>query len=353
MTDQTRRVIGGVDAHTDNHCAAVLDSNGRLLATRAFPATKLGSRALAAWIESHGIVDVVGVESTGAFAAGLTRTLLERGLRVVEVNPRRLQAPQRRGKSDPIDAELAARAALSGSATAIPKHTDGIVEAIRQLTITRESAVKSRSAALHQLEDLVITAPTEIRERLATRKTIKGKTTLCLGLRPDLCRLAEPTQAARLALRTLARRIHALDHEIHELELRLKELVSIAAAETSKRLGVGVIHTSTLLITAGQNIDRLRSDAAFARICAAAPIPASSGRTTRYRLDYGGDRHANRTLHMIAVCRLRSCTRTRAYAARRTTEGLSKTEILRCLKRYIARELHHSLKQDLEALAAT
>ena len=240
---------------------------------------------------------------------------------------------------------------LSAVASAIPKHTAGIVEAIRQLAVTRASAVKARSAALNQLENLIITAPDELRVELARRKTLSGKATLCRKLRPDLARLGEPAQAAKLALRSLARRVRGLDLEITELEGQLDRLTRAAAPRTTRLLGVGTVHTSQLLITAGENIDRLRSEAAFARICAAAPIPASSGRTIRHRLDRGGDRRANKTLHMIAVCRLRHCPRTRAYAARRTAEGLSKRDIIRCLKRYIARELYHSLRADLTSLA--
>jgi transposase len=350
MTDEGRRVVAGVDAHTDEHHAAVLDESGRLLGTAAFATTREGYEQLIAWVAGHGVIDRVGVKSTGSFAAGLVRALQERAIVTVEVNQPHAHTRHRRGKSDPIDAELAARAVLSAVACAIPKHTAGIVEAIRQLSVTRASAVKARSAALNQLENLIITAPDELRAELQRPKTLSGKATLCRKLRPDLARLGEPAQAAKLALRSLARRVRDLDLEITELERQLERLTRIAAPRTTRLLGVGAVHTSQLLITAGHNIDRLRSEAAFAKICAAAPIPASSGRTTRHRLDRGGDRRANKTLHMIAVCRLQHCTRTRAYAARRSAEGLSKRDIIRCLKRYIARELYHSLRADLTSL---
>jgi transposase len=345
-------VVAGVDAHTDAHHVAVVDAAGRLLGAAAFPTTAHGYRDLLEWVERYGEIERIGVESTGSFAAGLTRELLRRGICVVEVNQPHPHARQRRGKSDPVDAELAARAVLSGTATAIPKQTAGVVEAIRQLAVARESAVKARSAALHQLDDLVITAPDELRAQLARRKSLKGKATLCLTLRPDSDRVHEPLHAAKLALRSLGRRIRHLDHEIAELERELASLVHATLPRTTSLLGVGVIHASQLLITAGQNIERLKSEAAFAKICAAAPIPASSGRTTRHRLDPAGDRQANRALHLIAVCRLRYCDRTRAYANRRTSEGLNKKEIIRCLKRYIARETYHTLRSDLAALRA-
>jgi transposase len=349
MTDQ-RRVVAGVDAHTDEHHVAVLDLQGRLLGVAAFATTAEGYSRLLGWLRGHGEVVRVGVESTGAYAAGLARALLAEGIHVVEVNQPHPHARQRLGKSDPIDAELAARAVLSGTATAVPKHTSGIVEAIRQLLVARSGALKARTAALQQLDDLIITAPEQLRDQLRQGRTLKARSALCGKLRPDLERIHEPAQAARLALRSLARRVDQLDREIRELDQRLEQLVTAAAPRTVELFGVGTQAASQLLITAGQNIDRLKSEAAFAKICGAAPIPASSGRTTRYRLDYGGDRQANRALHMIAVCRLRYCEHTRAYAARRTTDGLNRREILRCLKRYIARQTYHALRADLEAL---
>jgi transposase len=352
MTDR-KRVVAGVDAHTDEHHVAVLDLQGRLLAVAAFPTSATGYRQLISWLGGHGDVVRVGVESTGAYAAGLARALLAEGIAVVEVNQPHPHARQRLGKSDPIDAELAARAALSGTATAVPKQTSGIVEAIRQLLVVRTGALKARTAALQQLDDLIITAPEQLRDELRQGRTLKARAALCRQLRPDRGRIHEPAQAAKLALRSLARRVDQLDQEIRELDQQLERLVAVATPRTIRLFGVGTQAASQLLITAGQNIDRLRSEAAFAKICGAAPIPASSGRTVRYRLDYGGDRQANRALHMIAVCRLRYCDQTRAYAARRTSDGLNRREVLRCLKRYIARQTYHALRADLEALNST
>jgi transposase len=347
MTTTAPRVTGGVDAHTDSHHAAALDERGRLLATAAFATTARGYEDLADWLEGHGELDRVGGESTGSYAAGLVRALHARGVCVVEVNQPHPHARHRRGKSDPIDAELAARAALSGLATAVPKSTTGVVEAIRQLAVTRDGAVKARTAALAQLADLVLTAPDELRQALACRRTLRGKATLCLRLRPDASCIGTPREATKLALKSLAQRIRALDAEVQALDEKLTLLVAATAPCTTALIGISTGHASQLLVTAGQNIDRLRSEAAFARLCAAAPVPASSGRTTRHRLDFGGDRQANRALHMIVVCRLRYCDRTRAYAARRTAEGLGKREIIRCLKRYVAREVFHALRADL------
>ena len=350
MTGSDRLVTGGVDAHTDSHDAAALDERGRLLATQTFATTPQGYCELLAWLKQFGSIAMIGIESTGSYAAGLARYLRSRGVELVEVNRPHSHARRRRGKSDPLDAEMAARAALAGDATAVPKATDGIVESIRQLRVVRDSAVKARSAALCQLADLNVTAPAELRAQLSAPKTGRGRATLCTRLRPDGARLDQPAQAAKLALRSLGRRVAQLDEEIGELDRQLASLVATAAPRTTQLLAVSTGHAGQLLVTAGQNIERLGSDGSFAALCGASPIPASSGRTSRHRLNYGGDRNANRTLHMIAVCRLRYCQDTRAYAKRRAAEGKTKPEIIRCLKRYIARQIYQTLQADLADL---
>jgi transposase len=341
-------VVVGVDAHTDTHDVAVLDDCGRLLGRASFAADAAGYRALAGWIARFGSLAAIGVESTGSYAAGLVRHLRAEGVQVFEVNQPHPHARRRRGKSDPIDAELAARHVLAASRLVIAKDTSGIVEAIRQLRVAREGAVKARTAALNALSGLIVTAPEPLRRQLTSaRKTARARARACERLRPDARRLREPEQAAKAALRSLARRISELDHEIARLDQQLKPLVSEAAPATTQRLGVGAGHAAALLVTAGENIDRLRHEPSFAALCAASPVPVSSGRSDRHRFNYGGDRQANRALHMIAVCRLRHCQRTRAYAERRSAQGKTKTEIIRCLKRYIARELYHTLRADL------
>jgi transposase len=348
MTDSRGGNVVGVDAHTDTHDAAVLDDCGRLLGTRAFPADAAGYRALLGWAQRFGPIAALGVESTGSFAAGLVRYLRAQGREVLEVNQPHAHTRRRRGKSDPIDAEMAARHVLAASSIVIAKDTTGIVESIRQLRVARDGAVKARSAALNALTGLVVTAPEELRSQLLARRTTRGRATLCARLRPDRARLHEPIHAAKAALRSIARRVIELDAEIDTLDRQLKRLVADAAPATSARVAVSTGHAGALLVTAGQNIERLRSEASFAALCGASPIPVSTGRSDRHRLNYGGDRDANRALHMIAVCRLRHCDRTRAYAERRTAEGKTKTEIIRCLKRYIAREIYHALIADLQ-----
>jgi transposase len=339
-------VIGGVDAHADTHHAAALDERGALLGSAGFATTTDGYRELFRWLSSFGRVELVAVESTGSYAAGLVRYLRSRAVRVLEVNEPHPHTRRRLGKSDPLDAELAARAALSGKAGAIPKQTDGIVESIRQLRVARRGAVKARSAALAQLRDLLVTAPEPLRQQLSEPKTLRGTASRCRRLRPALGQLEHPAQAARFALRSLARRIRLLDEEIAALDRQLGRLVLSAAPRTTALLGISTGHAGQLLVSAGQNVERLRGEASFAALCGASPLPASSGKTSRHRLNYGGDRDANRALHLIAVCRLRYCPRTRAYAKRRAAEAKSKAEIPRCLK-YIARETYHTLRADL------
>ena len=349
MTAHQPIVIGGVDCHADTHQAAVLTTEGRLLATAQFPTTARGYGRLLEWMTSHGTVMQIGVEGSGCYGAELTRHLQAAGIAVVEINRPHLHTRARRGKTDAIDAEAAARKVLAGECTAIPKDTTGIVEAIRQLHLARASAIQARTAALNQLGGILITAPADVRQSL-TAKTLQGKAAQCAKWRPHHNRLVDPAQAARIALHSIARRIALLADEIAALDKQLSTLVKLAAPKTLALLGVGPVHAAQMLITAGQNITRLRSESAFAHMCATDPIPASSGKTQRHRLNPGGDRQANRTLYMIAIVRLRYCQRSQQYATRRTTEGKSKKEIIRCLKRYIAREIYYTLLADLRKL---
>jgi transposase len=352
MAHASTGVIGGFDCHADTHTAVALDPLGRRLDTATFDATGDGYRQALGWLQSFGPVIAVGVESTGGYGAALARHLLEARVRVIEINQPHPHTRARRGKSDPIDAEAAARKVLSGEATGAAKDTTGIVEAIRQLTVAREGAVKARSAALCQLGDLIVTAPTQLREQLDPQNTLQAKASVCARLRPKGANIDDPTQAAKAALRSVGRRIKTLTAEIDELTGELDGLVAIAAPTTITQFGVGTCHAATLLLAAGENIDRFTSEAAFAHLCAAAPIPASSGRTSRHRLNYAGNRQANRALYMVVIVRLRYCDETKAYLRRRLADGRTKKEIIRCLKRYVARQLFRTLRADLATLAA-
>lgn len=346
MTTPIFDVTGGVDTHSNTNHAAVIDSVGRLLGTREFRADAAGYRQLLSWMQSFGAITCVGVEGTGSYGAGLTRVLRTHRVRVVEVNRPDRRSRRVRGKSDPLDAESAARRALAGEDRVIPKDTTTIVEAIRVLRIARTGAVKSRTAAYNQLKDLIITAPEPLRANLRS-KTLHRVSLEAARLRPDQSNLADPNQATKLALRTIAVRITSFNTEIADLDKHLKTLVAAAAPRTLALLGVGVEHAAQLLVTAGGNPQRLRSEAAFAALCAAYPIPASSGKTHRHRLNRAGDRNANRTLYMITISRIRYCSDTRAYIERRQAEGLSKREAIRCVKRYIARQTFHTIRADL------
>lgn len=336
-------VTGGVDTHRDVHVAAVVDAIGRILATASFQASASGYRRLLAWLASHGDVVRVGVEGIGAYGAGLTRFLRSQQIEVVEVNRTNRQTRRRRGKSDTVDAEAAARAALNGDATAVPKFGDGQVEGPRALRIARRSAVKARTQAALQIRDLILTAPDELRARLEPLAAA-DRAGVCARFRPG-----DPNdhaQAIKLALRHLARRYETLSAEIAELD----EVIAKLCAQINPALlgarGVGPEVAATLLVVAGDNPERMHSEAAFAALCGAAPIEASSGRVTRHRLNRGGNRQGNNALWRIVMVRMATCDRTRSYVAKRTADGKSKKEIIRCLQRFVAREIHSLLTKD-------
>ena len=350
-------VIGGVDTHKHTHYAAAVDDQGRLLGHREFPANDAGYRQLLGWLRSHGHLQAIGVESTGSFGATLTRALTAAGERVVEVNrPNRL-ARHMDGKSDRLDAEQIARAVLGRTSTAVPKAKSGMVEVIRTLRVTRASAVKTRTNTFNTLWGVMLGAPSPLRDELVvlTKRTLVNR---CLRLRPeteDLLSLAnQPDRmlmaGVKTALRDLARRWKALDAEIKALNKHIQALVVAAAPDLVELHGVGVEIAGQMLVTVGDNTGRIRSEAAFAKLCGVAPQPASSGRTAgRHRLSRGGDRAANSALYIVAIVRMRHHQPTRDYVERRTAEGLSKREIIRCLKRYIARDIFNNLPQQTTA----
>lgn len=345
----TQGVFAGVDTHKHTHHAAVIDADGRQVADRQFATSSSGLAALVAWLGQWQVV-AVGVEQTGTYGAGLSVALAGAGHEVIDVNAPDLRVRASLGKSDPVDAAMAAEAVRTGRATTTAKDRRGVIESIRLLQVARNSAVKARTAALVQMGSLAIVAPPALRERLgASNRQIAATAS---SLRPDPARLSEPAQAAKTALRSLARRIADLDAEIADLDAALTELVTAAAPRLLALPQVGVHAAAQLLITAGQNPERIATDAAFARLVGVAPIPASSGQTHRMRLHRGGDRQANKTIHMIAVGRLRHHQGAIDYLARRTREGLSKKDTIRAMKRHIARELHGALKADLRALDA-
>jgi len=338
MAEDQPGVIGGVDTHRDAHVAAALDTAGRLLAVASFSATHIGYGRLLRWLRGWGELGCVGVEGTGSYGAGLARFLSAEGVEVKEViRPRR--QTRRGAKSDPADAEAAARAVLSGEASGLPKSADGAVEAIRMLRAARRSAVKARTCAINQLKALLVTAPEQVAAPLRGSSTA-ALMAACCGLRPGG---GEAVAAAKMSMRCLARRHRALSAEISELDAEIARLCAKANPALIAARGVGADTAAALLIAAGDNPQRLRSEASFAALCGACPVEASSGRTVRHRLNRGGDRQANNALWRIATVRLRCDQQTKDYAARRRAEGKNDREIIRCLKRYIAREIYRLL----------
>ncbi len=340
-----RLVTGGVDTHKDVHVAAVIDGVGRLLGVESFPTTGVGYRDLLEWMSSFGPVDRVGVEGTGSWGAGLSRFLAAADVRVVEVCRPDRQARRFNGKSDPVDAEAAALAALSGRAAVVPKSGVGPVEAIRMLVGCRDSAVKAKLACWNQLLSVIDSAPDEVRDRFRDL-TERALITKALRSRPGND-FGDPVVAAGFTIRELARRWSYLDDQIGELDEHLERAVGEAAPGLVSVFGVGTHTAAVLLICAGDNPERLGSSAAFAALCGASPVEASSGKTVRHRLNRGGNRQANSALWRIAMTRLSHDPRTKAYMARRTGEGLSKREVIRCLKRAIAREVYPIIVADL------
>lgn len=340
-----REVTGGVDTHADTHTVAALDHLGRLLGHETFPATIAGYGQALTWLRSHGPLSLVGMEGTGSYGAGLFQHLRAAGVTVVEVDHPDRQARRKLGKSDPTDAISAARAVQAGTATGTPKARDGVVESIRALRVARNGAIKAHTAAINALRQTIITAPAHLRAQLAGLgpKTLVGT---CSRLRPG--DIHDPEQAAKATLRRLARRCQMLAEELAETDKDLKTLITQKAADLLAVHGVGTEIAGQLLITAGDNPERLKSEASFAALCGVSPLLASSGKTNRHRLNRGGDRAANSALHRVVIVRMKSHPRTRAYVERRTGEGLSKREIIRCLKRYVARELLPLIKAAAE-----
>ena len=334
------RVTVGVDTHEDVHVAVAVDQLGRWLAETSIATNTGGFARLVGWASEFGVIDRFGVEGTGSWGAGLARWLRAEGLVVVEVDrPKRKH--RRHGKSDAIDAEAAARAVLSGEATAVPKTGDGPVEMIRVLRLTRRSAVRNRTMAANQINALVITAPDALSQDLrpmSTRRRVAVAAKFRTGDEPTTV-----LDATRYALRELARRYQHLTEQITRLDTQLDRLVAETAPELVAKVGVGTHTAAALLVTAGDNPERLVREGSFAHLTGTAPLDASSGKQQRHRLNRGGDRDANCALYQIALTRSSVDEDTKLYLKRRIAAGKTKKEAFRCLKRYIAREVHQIL----------
>ncbi len=332
-----QEVIVGVDTHKDFHVAAVITALGVLLASKTFPTTRAGYQALVKWARGFGVVRRAGVECTGSYGAALARHLAAADIEVFEVNQPDKANRRRRGKNDTLDAESAARSVLNGQASALAKGGQGPVEMLRMFKVAKTSAVKSRTQAINQLKAVLVAADPMLRDELRDLSTAK-LVQRCIDWAPATP--CDTATAARFTLRLLACRIDRLNQEISDLNAQTAAVLAGHSSAMLDTYGVGPDTAATLLIAAGDNPERLRSEASFAALCGVSPVEASSGRTQRHRLNRGGDRQANSALRRIVLVRLRWDRRTRDYIDRRVREGKTKREAVRCLKRYIARELY-------------
>lgn len=345
-TDPARKVIVGIDTHKYVHVAVALDGLGARLGERHVQANREGYAQLEAWAASLGRICAFGIEGTGSYGVGLASFLRRSGHRIVEVNRGDRRSRRNNGKTDTLDAEAAGRSVLSGAAASVPKSADGTVEMIRQLKIARDTARKARTSAIVTLKAVIVTAPAELRE-LLEGLTDKALIERCAGFRPGT--MDSTTSSAKHTLRALAKRWLVLDAEIVAHDSVLDELTSAHAPTLRDGFGIGADTAAEVLIVMGDNPDRVRSEAAFAKLCGASPVPASSGTTNRHRLSRGGHRQANAALYRVVIVRMRFHQPTIDYVARRTAEGLSKRDVIRCLKRFLAREIYQRVMVDHRA----
>lgn len=341
IVDSPRLVVGGVDTHLDTHVAAVVDRNGGVLGVEKFPVTAAGYVALSSWMADFGALERVGIEGTGAYGIGLARHFGGLDVPVIEIDRPNRQQRRRNGKSDQLDAIEAARGALSGRCSGVAKTGDGQIEALRALMVVKRSARSNRIRTIVQLRYLMFTAPDELRQRfvgITPARMVKE----AARLRPSGDPVMHATKTAAVAL---SRRVQALDAEIAAVDEQIEPIVKAAGPRLLDIYGCGVDTAAILLVAAGDNAERIRSEAAWAMLCGLAPIPANSGkRAGRYRLNSGGNRQANHAHYRIVLTRLgQRDERTVAYMNRRLEQGLAKREIIRCLKRYVARETFNAL----------
>ena len=334
-------VVAGIDTHEDTHTIALLDRVGAPVATATYRADPDGYRRAADFITSHGTCAAVGVEGTNSYGAGLRKHLQSRGLLVLEALRPKRQVRRMDGKSDPIDAAEAARSVLAGRGPSVPKDGNGHAEALRFLDAARAQLVRAMTALSNSAGDMLVTAPEAFRSRWGRGRAADA-----------LKRISSTTargdgiveEALMAALKAMARQHRELDRQARQLERRMREILDEHAPASLTIYGAGTITAARLVAAAGDNPDRIRDEAAFAKLCGACPIPASSGRTNRHRLNRGGNRNANSALHRIALVRMsHPHPRTRDYIARKRAQGMGTKEIMRCIKRAICREAYRAI----------
>jgi transposase len=339
------RIVAGADTHADTIHVAAITMTGATVSDREFPTTRAGYTAAIRFLTSLGSVQRVGVEGTASYGAGFTRALTAAGIEVVEVTRAVKSTRRLKGKSDPLDAYSAARTALAGDGLAAPKGE--ATAGLRALHLARRSAVKHRTAVINQIKAMLVSAPDAVREKYCGLTVLKLIEAIA-RCRPDA--LADPwAQSVLTAAKLLAQRVQFLESQAEALDAQIDALVTAANPALRAAYGVGADTAAQLLITAGANPHRLHSEAAFAALCGVAPVPASSGKTNRHRLSRGGDRAANNALHRIALVRLSHHQPTKDYAQRQLRNGHSKSkmEVLRKLKRAIAREIFKLLTRQI------
>jgi transposase len=347
-----RSVIGGVDTHKDLHVAAVVDHRDRILGTRSFASTRQGYRQMLIWMRAFGELQRIGIESSGSYGAGLLRFMQQANVTVLEVTAPDKQDRRKRGKNDDMDAQNAAHAAFSGRRTVTPRSRDGMIEALRVLVACRKTAVTARRIALQMIHNTIVPAPDGLRDQLRTMTRMQLVRTLA-AWRPDLTAYREVEAAYRISLKSLGRRYLELHDEIADLDVMIAAIVKELAPTLIARNSISYVGGAQLLLTAGGNPERMRSEASFAALCGVSPVPASSGKTVRHRLNRGGDRSANSALHIIAIGRLRTDQKTKDFVARRVSEGHSKLDAIRALKRYLAREVFTLIMQRQKEINAS
>lgn len=346
----TQVVVLGVDTHQRTHHAAIVAADGRPLADREFPATSSGYRQLWQWATTFGRITHAGVESSASYGAGLTRLLQAEDVHVIDVNNPDLTRRYAHGKTDQLDAYAAAMAVLTGRADAVAKDTRGVVESVRMLYLARSSAIDEATRVGNQIRDLCTTAPADLADEARAATTTAKRQRFLEALPAPGPDLSAPAAAFIRAGQSLVARHRAAHREVASLTRELHNLLDKVVPTVLSRPHIGPVTAAQLVITVGENADRMRTEATFAKLVGVAPLPASSGKTSRHRLNRGGDRRANSALHMIIVGRMKKHPPTRAYVERRSAEHMTKKDIIRCLKRYLAREVFKDLTTDLGAL---
>jgi transposase len=344
MPETRRVVIGGVDTHKDVHVVAVIDSQGRRLGSRPFAANAKGYKEALAFLEGFGEVQRIGIECTGTYGAGLTRAARKGGLDVLEVLFCDKEERRRRGKDDETDAYQAAAAALSNRRCATAKEADDVIASLRALKVAYDGATKANTAASNALQGLIVSLDDKLRSELRTLDT-KVLVARCASFR------ATGTLAVtKVALRSIAQRIQALEEERDLLKKEMDRITATIAPFTRTLTGMGPINTTVLLLAAGSNPERFKSESSFSVLCGTSPLPHSSGKTTYFRLSRSGNRKANNAIHTAALSRLAHDDATKGFYERKIAEGKGEKGAMRCLKRYLARILFGTLKNDLTTL---